>query len=190
MSSGGEPAFLSLLAQGDGGAPPWMNPQFLFLIVAGIIWLVTQVVSVVPEYQKRSAAAHRQREKQVRVEFEGVPAPEFPAESPPLSDPLPESQQPSARTPATRRSRDEPGQPRLMLGRPPDWREPAPVPRPVKRLPSPVLPEVKPRASTTVLSPIDRIKADPERLREAMVLREILGPPMVYRRRRGNVRLD
>jgi len=166
--------------------------ELLLLLIAGLIALVTRILEATSAMRKRAreqeaAAANAEgtdwgdgaaAAKPTRAE--AAPQAEAPAESPPLSDswldpflpaPAPEQPAPVAPPPAPPRR-----PPRIAL-------EPRPLP--ASSLPLTVLRRPSPRVAIAALPIVVRrlrtSLTDQRRAREAVVMSEILGPPVGVR---------
>ena len=164
----------SLLAQDDSRGP-WLNPQFILMAVAGLIYVITQIVSVLREHQKRVAREQTKREKATTVVFEERKREED-LLPPPGPAPLPDEAQPT------------PAPPKLQLGR----ALPRQLQRPLQRTMHERLARQRVQAKKVVHKRgpkhdpahlLTTLGGDPERIRDAILLKEILGPPLSLRRR-------
>jgi len=144
--------------------PPWLDTNVILLLVAGLIALISRVASAVNEHRKRTAAAQRTHEERTAVVFE---------------------EQPEVKTkPAPRMAAQPTPQVRLQLGKVGGVEPPTRRRRVAESAPRPIL--AKPKKPATVADALEAVLAmgrNPKRARDALILREVLGPPMSLRAR-------
>lgn len=169
--------WLPLLAQDDGGGP-WLNPQFILMAVAGLIYVITQIVSVVREHQKRVAREQAKRETATSVVFEDrnrgddlLPPPGLPEEAAEIGPTPAQAKLRLGRV--VGRPLQKTMQDRLVRSRPDAARFPA---------------KKKPIQGAESL--LEALRGKPERIRDAVLFREILGPPLALRSRTRMDRRD
>jgi hypothetical protein len=166
----------------DGG---WF--ELFLLLMAGLIALVSRMVQASKQIRSRSAAEQKRKEERRSVEFttrepEGsieetlVPAPPLPAPPPPLppqvrARPPPPPPKPQAVRRPTRRKSARPRRRQLA----PRLERPATRQEAAQRIER----SLPPRLQSLHLA----LLGNPEKLREAFLMREVLGPPKALRRR-------
>jgi len=186
---------LHLLPLAD--APPWLNLDVLLVLVMALIAVIGRIVQAVRAYRKRTAAMERKLDQEDRVEFarqeEGGGGPQegaFARLRDAFREPEHAPAEQRARAPIVPRgpvrlALREPAAPRPAPIRVAETRSvPVPVPAPPRRRPRPSsAPATTERArARNTRSGISRttmrlLSGNPESLREAIVLREILDVP-------------
>jgi hypothetical protein len=173
----------------DVELPPF---EILLFIVAAIIAIANRVVDAARKARRRAAEEQRRRDRAEGVRLEEAPrrpqvmpppappvAPRPPPAVPPRPVPpplpFPSPQVPPQMQPAPPPRRHPP---RLQLG-PAEVQPPPELWRVAKPLPSEW--GAARRMRLGVHPAAERLRKDPECLREAIILREVLGPPIAYR---------
>jgi len=168
--------------------PPF---EILLFIIAALIAVGNRVVDVARKARRKSAEEQRRRDQaegvqldeskqpavqQERLEPRPVAPPRPPVAPRPPPLPYPTTQVPLQPRPVPPPPRRHP--PRLKLGS-------AEVPPPTelrRTLKKPPAKWGRRRARTQVHRAAARLRQDPQSLRDAIILREVLGPPVAFRR--------
>ncbi|MHC4549627.1 MAG: hypothetical protein ACYTEZ_12715 [Planctomycetota bacterium] len=148
-------------------APPW---EIILFLVAALIAIANRIVEAARSVRRKSLDEQRRRTGQEGVRFEepkpppAVPTLPFPS---PTVPPRPPPSRPPRRRPP----------PRLQLGR----EELAPAPD-LLRMAKPLPPAPPPHARKERLRElVEMLRGDPSHLQDAILIREILGPPRAFR---------
>lgn len=146
-----------------------MDVEIIFFIVAAIIATISKLHEKSKQVRAKSLAQQRKQESRERLEL--IPGQAEPVEPAPIALP-----QPVAVTPAlapTRTVQPAPLRPRREA--------PARPPRRTRRIVTAEAPATVHRAPTLDTHFVQRLGRSPQALREAIMLREILGPPVAMR---------